>query len=115
MPADLVGLVLVDLDAGRRTLVVCPGTIAELRATFDQVLAAAQASDRFGDALRWRISAGNESIELPAGGWVKFRSRRQSVRGMTADVVLIPRDAGDQLLAEAQPCVMASRGEVLRW
>lgn len=110
----VVAGVLADVEAGRRVLVITENA-QESRVLLAQLLDAAEVAGLLVEA-RIRRGSGVESVELPAGGWVRFRSRRQSTRGMSADVVFIDGDASPAVVAELRLVVMASphRGEVIR-
>lgn len=49
------------------------------------------------DGWRVRRTNGDQRIDAPSGGSIRFRSAGQSHRGMTLDVVYVDSDAADLL------------------
>lgn len=58
-------------------------------------------------------SAGSERIFMCSGGWLRFVSGRNSLRGLTADIVYVDDAAAER--EPAEPVVMSRPGgEVIR-
>lgn len=101
--------VLADVRAGKRVLVVA-GSNTLARVALWDVTGQGLSSDE-----KVHRSNGREKIESPSGGWARFRSVHGSVRGLTADVVLLDTVASDEELAELKLCIAsAPGGEVIR-
>lgn len=102
-----------DLAAGRSVVYVGSGRAC--RAAFERIAAL------MPDGARIRHANGNERIEHPSGGFLRFRrlgAWRCNLRGLVADVVVLD-DAGTDfdldLVRELTMCVALSpHGEVLR-
>lgn len=102
-----------DLAAGRSVVYVGSGRAC--RETFAYVAAL------MPDGARIRRANGNERIEHPSGGSLRFRrlgAWRYNLRGLTADVVILDDPEADRdlnLVHELRMCVALSpHGEVLR-
>ena len=102
-----------DLAAGRSVVYVGPGVVC--REAFEQVAA------RMPDGARMRRAKGDERIEHPSGGSLRFLrvgAWRYNLRGLTADVVVLDDPEADRdldLVHELMTCVAGSpHGEVLR-
>lgn len=67
------------------------------------------AADVIGDGAKVRRTNGNESIEFPNGGRLRFTSARGSHRGFSADRVYVPAEADDDLMDAVAPMVATSR------
>lgn len=102
-----------DLAAGRSVVYVGSGVAC--RAAFERIAAL------MPDGARMRRANGDERIEHPSGGFLRFRrlgAWRYNLRGLVADVVILDgaetdRDLG--LVRELTMCVALSpHGEVLR-
>lgn len=102
-----------DLAAGRSVVYVGSGVAC--RAALERIAAL------MPDGARIRRANGNERIEHPSGGFLRFRrlgAWRYNLRGLVADVVILDgaetdRDLG--LVRELTMCVALSpHGEVLR-
>ena len=102
-----------DLAAGRSVVYVGSGVAC--RAAFERIAAL------MPDGARMRRANGDERIQHPSGGSLRFRrlgAWRYNLRGLVADVVILDdadadRDLG--LVRELTMCVALSpHGEVLR-
>lgn len=105
--------VLTDVTAGRRVLVVTADQQASRYALAD-VVAALEAAGRQGDVRIFR-AAGAERVDRLAGGGVVFRSIRQGVHGLSADVLVLEAEPTMDRLAAFLPAIAASSvREVIR-
>lgn len=102
-----------DLAAGRSVVYVGSGVAC--RAAFESIAA------RMPDGARMRRANGDERIEHPSGGSLRFRRLGAwwyNLRGLTADVVVLDGPEADHdcdLVRELMACVAGSpHGEVLR-
>ena len=85
------------------------------RAAFERIAAL------MPDGARMRRANGNERIEHPSGGFLRFRrlgAWRHNLRGLTADVVVLDDPEADRdldFIHSLMACVAGSpHGEVLR-
>ncbi len=101
-----------DLAAGRSVVYVGSGVAC--RAAFERIAAL------MPDGARMRRANGDERIQHPSGGSLRFRrlgAWRYNLRGLVADVVILDGDADFDLdlVRELTMCVALSpHGEVLR-
>ena len=102
-----------DLAAGRSVVYVGSGVAC--RAAFERIAAL------MPDGARIRRANGNERVEHPSGGFLRFRrlgAWRCNLRGLVADVVILDDPDADRdldLVHALMACVAGSpHGEVLR-
>lgn len=115
MTPDTAGLLVAELAAGRRVIVLS-ASVRLSRDALETVAAAAITAD-LDDALVVRRAAGASRVACPrTGGQATFRSGGQGVHGMTADVVLLDDgyDPSPAVLAGVAPVLAVSGGQVVR-
>lgn len=78
--------VLYDMRAGDQVLVLSESTIAARAALTDTASLGLWADERL------RRANGQESIQSPSGGSIRFRSIASDLRGHIADVIVIDAD-----------------------